>query len=857
MDWKKLLEFPGRFLEIGGHAQQEVPSQHRLLNAGGMCLGWWMMDEVRHIVFGVKMKSEGEYVEVKREDVPSALRFLHKTIDWDPHSETSENQWKKLAYQLMPGVGAGLGATVGSIYAFNRNGREQIIKANKLKGLDKLNMLDMDFMAQSAQSGPMRALAAFFGTFSAASGLTFMYGFFLNPAFASANGAKVFTGFSKGKWAPHRATTEDLKMVGSYVEEALKTGTLNEEWASQFAKRVLQPLFGHELQSPEAQAKAVKTLQGIVEESYQKFKANGKPAKEIAAAVTKDLTEKLDKGGLEKTLKAHFGLDPKNARHGYANPAIWHFQNLLASVGLAKVPGAAKEASDMVLPALAVGGAAAAGAVVLSPGKAKATPHPLPAPPADGSENGEHVAIDGLATSKHLHPDATGKTIEEYVRAARVLHVAESQENGKSPPELLKWMGNAQLAVLPSNRLSCAVGLTAGQMAFGNMAKIATGYAIDGTAVDASKVPTYLQWMKGIVKDYNPKGLRPRDRWIRYAQWGVFSLGGLLGVKLGTDFAYKNVPQKNKDPHYLEDYLPRVSMHQGGTWSWLAAFSANFGSASGLWTLPIPGLNYGVGLAGRATSMQDRNFMLGGLNGFMSGATTTSFLRLREGVNYLSHYAVENPAENPTEIEYLAYTILGPIFKDQLTVKHIQQFTEAVHEVRDQYWQPGGIPKEKRAEALKTMREVFTGAGLEVMLIDMGLNPGAIAFAQLNGAMGKIGNIGVAGKIKAEQDAYQHALEERLATYVQQEMISQERADWVKAGIEAMKHGEKQTAPVDIVKETMPETAVKVQPGTKFSDKAPRKNSIEELIQRSEKAGDWREAAQLSKEHLAPPAVGG
>ena len=177
--------------------------------------------------------------------------------------------------------------------------------------------------------------------------------------------------------------------------------------------------------------------------------------------------------------------------------------------------------------------------------------------------------------------------------------------------------------------------------------------------------------------------------------------------------------------------------------------------------------------------------------------------------------------------------------------------------MRDQYWQPGGIPKEKRAEALKTMREVFTGAGLEVMLIDMGLNPGAIAFAQLNGAMGKIGNIGVAGKIKAEQDAYQHALEERLATYVQQEMISQERADWVKAGIEAMKHGEKQTAPVDIVKETMPETAVKVQPGTKFSDKAPRKNSIEELIQRSEKAGDWREAAQLSKEHLAPPAVGG
>jgi len=871
MGWKDILEFPGKFLANGGHAQQDIPSQHRLLNAGGMFAGWWMMDQMRHIVFGVKMKSEGEYVEIKREDVPAALRFLHKSIDWDPLSETPEHQWKKLAYQLFPGVGAGLGATAGSIYAFQRNGREQLYKGTKTQ--QALSLLDADFAAQYAQSTPLRLLAAFFGTFSAASGLTFMYGFFLNPAFASANGAKIFAGsLAKGNLAPHKAVPAQLEALGSYVQEAVKTGKVSNAWAAQFAERILQPLFGHELKSPEAQAQAVKTLQGIVEESYQKFNVSGKPAKEIAEAVTKDLSAKLGKGGIEKTLKTHFGLDAKKAKVGNANPLIWQFQNFLASMGLAKAPTAAvhKTTASAAFP---LGAAATAlGTTVVIDGmgskKAMAADHgqtlsttetPLaPDVPATPTETTEHkTPIDGLNTSKHMRPDATGKTLDEYVRDAVTMHKSQYEGKGKSPPALLKWMGDAQLAVLPSNRLYSAIGLTTGLMVAGNMAKIATGYGLDGKAVDAAKVPTFLQGMKGIVKDYTPGGLRPRDRWIKYAQWGVYSLGGLAGIKLGTGYAYKNVKEKNKDPHYIEDYLPRISMHQGETWSWLASVSGILGSASGMWLLPVPGINYGLSLAARATSMQDRNFMLGGLNEVMSGATTTSFLRLREGVNYLCHYAVGNPAEHPAQIEYLAYTLLGPIFKDQLTVEHIQRFTEAVHEVRDQFWQEGGIPKEKRKEALRTMREVFTGPGLEVLLIDMGLNPGTIAFSQLNGVMGRIGNVGISNKIQVEQNAYQKGLEGRLEIYMKQGLISQERADWVRAGIESIKHREKQAAPAPQAQETTPAPVMEAAPSATFTEKAPQKNSIETLIKRSEKPDDWREAARLSKENLAPAAVGG
>ncbi len=847
----KILEWPAKFLANGAHAQQDIPSQHRLLNAAGMFAGWWMMDQLRHAAFGVRQKTEGEYVDVPIEEVPFPLRFLHKSIEWDPHSDSADNQWKKLAYQMLPGIGAGIGAVGGSMYAFERNGRAQANKAFHLKGIQKLNLLDLDYVAQYSQSTPLRVLSGFFGTFSSASGLTYLYGIALTTAFASANGGKIFAGaLSKGNFSPHRAVGAQLDMVGSYIQDAMKTGKLKDEWAEQFTERVLQPLFGHELKTPEAQAQAVKTLQGIVEKSYEQYKASGKSAKEIAEAVTKDLTEKLSKDGLDKTLIKEFGLDPKHARVGNANPLLWQFHEYLESMGVVKPLGKNEAVTKNGLALPLVGAGAAVGLATMAP-KSK----------SDGDAS-------PTVEPKHPVPEVNIQKPEEYVRAAMTMHQTRATNQGQ-PPDWLKWVGNAQLAVLPWNRMCCAIGLTTGLMVAGNMAKIATGYGLDKKPVELAKVPTYLQWIKGIVKDYNPKGLRPRDRWINYAQWGVYSLGGLIGVKIGTNIAFSNVYKKNKDPQYLEDYLPRVSMHQGDTWSWLAATAGMFASSAGLFVYPVPGLNYGLSLASRTTSMQDRSFMLPGLHETMSGSKTTSYLRLREGLNYLCHYAVGNPAQTPAEFEYLAYTMLGPIFKDQLTVDHIKRFTEAVHETRDQFWQEGGIPKAKRKEALKTMKEVFTGAGLEALLIDMGLNPGAINFNELNGLSGKIGNIGAGSKIQAEQDAYQKALGTRLEKYVTEGFISQERADWVKEGIEKMKRGEKVEALTPEPKEgheslpppgSFPEQKaplVEAAPEPKPFAERVKRGHIENLIDKADNKGDWRKEINLKPSTEAPMVIGG
>ena len=320
-------EYAGKFLANGGHAQQAIPAQHRLLNAGIMALGWMTGDQLRDIVFGYDQVTEGEYKPIRREDVPAPLRFLHKAIDWDPYSEAPADQWKKVAHQLMPAVGAGIGAVAGSMFAFEMNGRAQeFAKHNNAKAL---NIMDAEMASHYSQAAPLRVLTAGFGTFSSASGLTFLYGLFLNMSFAAANGARIFSGaLSKGNLGPAKALESQLGTVGSYVKAALHSkGEINGAWAKQFVEKVLEPLFGHKLDTPELQAKARETLQHIVDDAFHKHQKSGKPAADVIKAVTEDLQKSLGKDRIGITLKRDFGLDPVEATLGNTNPAIrWPVQ---------------------------------------------------------------------------------------------------------------------------------------------------------------------------------------------------------------------------------------------------------------------------------------------------------------------------------------------------------------------------------------------------------------------------------------------------------------------------------------------------------------------------------------------------
>lgn len=346
MDWqgkigegiKRTSDYAGKFLLNGGHAQQDIPAQHRLLSAGGMFLGWMAVDQLRDVIFGVNQISEGDFQEIKREEVPAPLRFLHKTIDWNPHSDAPHEQWKKLAHQLLPAIGAGIGTVAGSMYAFERNGRAQQF-ANIKNSKTPLLFMDAEMAAQYSHSRALRILTAATGGFSAASMMPLIYGAFLNLSFASANGARIFAGdLAMGSAGPAKALETQLGTLPAYAKAAFNSkGEISEAWAEGFVKKVLTPLFGKDLKDPKSQLEVRHKIQDILKTSFDRHKTEGLNEAKFAEAVTADMKRifgnNKDGNGFDKAIHT-LGLHKDNATMGNAIPPVRRFNKYLANLGM-------------------------------------------------------------------------------------------------------------------------------------------------------------------------------------------------------------------------------------------------------------------------------------------------------------------------------------------------------------------------------------------------------------------------------------------------------------------------------------------------------------------------------------------
>lgn len=368
-----------------------------------------------------------------------------------------------------------------------------------------------------------------------------------------------------------------------------------------------------------------------------------------------------------------------------------------------------------------------------------------------------------------------GMSVEDYVTQSVNMHFG-SKHNGVVNGGLLQFcgkVGDMALAVIPKNRFWCAVGLTSGGYAGLKLGALLTGRNL---ANHAELPPPESKWLKplhGIMK-YDPHSNATAERWKKVGGLFTFTAVSFVGVMLGARFAYRNSRKRNEHPEGLEDYLARVGQHQGDKWRWLSASSGVFGSSAGTFLMPyLPGVNYANSIAFYTVLNQDRKVMTPGL-GFVSGAKTFSYLGLREGVDYICKYAVNNPAKDPAELEFLALTVMGPLAHAagvKLEPKHIKAFVDKVHETRDKYWQEGGIPPKLRKEAMKDMEAHFKGKGLDKTLYECGIDTLKIDFTDLNGYIGKVGNTLGASKVIRKD---QHEYRERVAEWRKDWMPSQQ-----------------------------------------------------------------------------------
>lgn len=352
-----------------------------------------------------------------------------------------------------------------------------------------------------------------------------------------------------------------------------------------------------------------------------------------------------------------------------------------------------------------------------------------------------------------------GMTAEEYVKESIELH-RDDKRRGPINGGVLdgaQYVGNMMLAVIPKNRFWCAMGLTAGGFAGLKFAGLLAGHRLsDGVPSKPEDYHTLLQPLHGVLKhDHMSNAMG--DRWKKAASLFVFTGVSFAGVMAGAYYAYRSSRQRNSHPTSLEDYSARVGQDQGDKWRWLAASSGVFGSTSGYFLAPIPGISYGPSIEFYTVLNQDRKIIVPGLKK-LSGTKTGSYLGLREGMEYICRYAVNNPSKDPMEMEYMALTVMGPLADatgTRLTPENIKLFVDKINAVRDQYMQDGGIPKEKRAEALHAMELQFKGKGLDKTFYECGLDTMKIDFTKLNGITGKIGDsLGAKKHVLKEQEGY-------------------------------------------------------------------------------------------------------
>ena len=634
----------------GFHAVQPIPSSHRLFNILGMVIGFSATKYIADIMFGCKVNG-GNYEKINKEDVPFLLKPLHNSLEYNPFSDKPKDQWRKVAHQMMPAVGGAVGAIGGSGFYFNNRGITN--QVNQLREKSNLSESEKAAIESFDKGKKFRLGAGATAWLSAASGLTWFYGFFLNKAFLLCN-------IKRPTIAQKISTTTNGNVV---------TKTITETTSGAFDK------------SP------TETFIGI------------KPLQHLYAGINKFFSHNSTKVGV----------------------------------------------------GLAAGGAAIAGL----------------------------TSSDAIAAVKN----AKDMSAEDYVKSKM-----QKQETAKPKGafdgnilDFFKWVGNAALAVVPVHRMWTAIGLTVGGKIGLEVGSVLTGKKLlDNSSIGKDNAFSLLRPLHGLLGS-GKLGLN--EETSKLAGKMVYATGLGLGAFLGSSHAYHDNRDKDKKAESLEDFTAKIShTHGHNIFGRMAvAASALFGSGSGMYLLPVPGENYGMNLAMRTVSEQDRKIIAPGLSG-LTGNSTNSYMGVREALNYLSLYAIHNPDKQPKDLEFLAHTIMGPLADSagvQLNGEHIKKFVDKVNEVRDDFWQEGGIPEDKKKELMAEMKAHFRGKGFDKTLYECGIDSLEIKFDKVGGIIGKVANfMGSKSTILKDQEKYH-------------ELVKEWRKDWQETASQPQEKPEK------------------------------------------------------------------
>lgn len=337
-------------------------------------------------------------------------------------------------------------------------------------------------------------------------------------------------------------------------------------------------------------------------------------------------------------------------------------------------------------------------------------------------------------------------------------HSWRDKLNGK-PLQTMEW-STSVLNVPPSmHRFKSALGLTVGLYLGNEIMKVLTGNGLRGEKITKDSVHPLLQPMHGKLS-YNYFSDAAPDRWMRVFQNAAPGILGAVGTLAGSKNFFREREQKFRDPTYLDDYESRAELLQSRPWGKAAAVSSMFSCVSGFGWLPVP--NYGLTLGSRFTLASGRKVAFPVIGKAWSDNHSIYPMGSPELVNHMIQYAVNNKSHDPKQLEAMAQGILAGWFRD-VTPEQIDAFVQEVHGIRDQFLRDGGIPEELKSEVKQELEAHFKGAGLEMTLEEIGLDP-LKAVIGSSGLSGKIAEkAGVGKKVDALRQSYAEAYQARKA----------------------------------------------------------------------------------------------
>ena len=720
------------------------PNLHRLKNAVGLTVGLYLGRKMMDIIVGQTI--DGKPIDKK--ELPLPLQPLCGILPYDHFSDDPKERWMKVFDMTVPAVMGGLGASAGSLMFFKESFINPTVAKMHLPA-EKVMLADAERRALYHISRPWSLMSGVSAIFGSASG----FGLFPSPVNYSSTLGTLFTIRSERAMAnplirkyfnahspyPFRPT----KLVDRMIEYAAGNPDANPARLEGYARGIIQTWFKH------ADEKQIKAFADEVLRQRNQFLKDGHLPQEAEAQVKKHLKKTFNDVGVEKTF-IKIGLDPREAAIGDMGfiSSIAHFMGDVLGMGtsrhvertqytlrqglearhpeLKKIPFIPKPphyndgAGKRIATAAFLGtGVAAAGAIATTKDTGLCDLDPeIGATPV-------HNAADHHP-SPNMQKNPLSHTVHSKKRHGFI--------NGAAL-DTIEGITSLFQASVGMHRIHCAIGLTAGSMLGDKVMEALTGVTFHGSRIEKEKVWKPLQKIYGVMA-YQPKSDHPHDRWMQVLRWGVPAAVGALGVVEGSKMFFSKRHEELKKAKYLDEIEDRATDAQSQSWSYTSAFTALMGYPSGLPMSPFA--NYSTNLGTRFSMASGRKVSLPIVGKYWSNNSTLFPFGPPGMLNLLIQESVNNKSFDPELLETYAIGVLKPWFKN-VTPEQITAFVLKVHEVRDRFYQEGGVPAELKTQLEAELKAHFKGAGLEETLTEIGLNPLDAEIAS-NGWSGAIAN---------------------------------------------------------------------------------------------------------------------